>query len=80
MLLCTANGLATLPMGGYDEAKVSEVIEVPKTYVPQLIIAVGYAAEGAHHYISKRFAPEHLIYEDKFGKEFKDIPVPDIKL
>lgn len=80
MLLCTANGLATLPMGGYDEAKVSEVLKVPKTYVPELIVAVGYAAEGAHHYISKRYEPEHIIYKNEFGKDYKGIPIPDIKL
>lgn len=80
MLLCTSYGLATLAMGGFDKKKVSEVLNIPNTYVPELVLAVGYAAPEAHHYISKRYSPDLLVYEDEFDKKYEGIPVPNIKL
>lgn len=48
MLVAKARGYDTVPMGGYDEEKFQEVFEIPKQYVPIMLIAVGKAAIPGH--------------------------------
>lgn len=38
-------GLATVIMGIFDEAKVAEVLEIPKTHTVSALIAIGYGNE-----------------------------------
>lgn len=45
MLAARARGLDTVPMGGYDAAKLIEAFDVPANYTPVMLIALGKAAE-----------------------------------
>ncbi|MFC3802981.1 nitroreductase family protein [Cohnella sp. GCM10012308] len=44
MLSAKARGYDTVPMGGYDAAKLAEEFGIPETLVPVMLIAVGKAA------------------------------------
>jgi nitroreductase len=46
MVQATALGLATCPMGGYDEAALSAALELPKGEVPALVLALGHCAQA----------------------------------
>jgi len=46
MLGATAAGLATVPMEGFDEGRVRQVLKIPSTYIIPVIIPVGYSARG----------------------------------
>ncbi|HUC92834.1 MAG TPA: nitroreductase family protein [Paenibacillus sp.] len=45
MLAAKAKGLDTVPMGGFDANRLMEAFNVPETYVPVMLVAVGKAAE-----------------------------------
>ncbi|EXX84868.1 NAD(P)H nitroreductase [Paenibacillus darwinianus] len=45
MLAAKARGLDTVPMGGFDGAQLLEAFNVPDTYVPVMLVAVGKAAQ-----------------------------------
>jgi len=46
MYACSAYGLESHPMGGFDEDKLKAVFEVPETLVPVMLIAAGYLKPG----------------------------------
>jgi len=46
MLAATAEGLATVPMEGFDEKRVKELLQIPNSYVVLLVVPVGFAADG----------------------------------
>ncbi|PIQ92816.1 MAG: nitroreductase [Parcubacteria group bacterium CG11_big_fil_rev_8_21_14_0_20_39_14] len=45
MLLASDLNLGTVPVGAFDEARVSKILNVPKNLHPILIVPVGYPAE-----------------------------------
>ena len=60
MLLAHELGLGSCPIGGFDEAKVLEILNIPKSFHPILIVPIGYPAEkpSAPPRISKSQAVE----------------------
>ncbi len=58
-LVAHENGLATVIMGIFDEAKVAEVISVPEGQSVSALIALGYAAEGPQ--APKRKSADELL-------------------
>ncbi|MGD8189736.1 nitroreductase family protein [Brevibacillus ginsengisoli] len=48
MLIAKAKGYDTVPMGGYDEQEFIKVFQIPKRYVPIMLIAIGKAVEPGH--------------------------------
>lgn len=48
MLLAKAKGYDTVPMGGFDKKKFIEHFQVPKRYMPIVLIAIGKAAAPAY--------------------------------
>ncbi|MFC0523062.1 nitroreductase family protein [Pontibacillus salicampi] len=46
MLAAKAKGLDTVPMGGYDEAKLKEAFNIPENLEPVMLIAVGKGAKA----------------------------------
>ena len=45
MLAASAAGLSTLPMEGFDERRVRQVLGIPRSQVVTVVIAVGYSAD-----------------------------------
>lgn len=45
LLAAKAAGLATVPMEGFDEARVSKVLRLPRHMVPLLVVPVGYGMD-----------------------------------
>ena len=45
MLQATALGLATCPMGGFDEAALGKALALPRGEAPALVLALGHCAE-----------------------------------
>jgi len=45
MLAARAQGYDTLPMGGFDAAKLKELFQIPEQYVPVMVIAIGKKAQ-----------------------------------
>lgn len=43
MLAAEAAGLNTLPMEGFDTARVRRVLELPRSWEPMLVVALGYS-------------------------------------
>jgi nitroreductase len=48
MLVARAKGYDTVPMGGYDKAKLVEAFGISERYVPVMLIAIGKAAKPGH--------------------------------
>ncbi|MCS7464909.1 nitroreductase family protein [Paenibacillus doosanensis] len=48
MLVARAHGYDTVPMGGYDAAKLKEAFGISDRYIPIMLIALGKAAEPGH--------------------------------
>ena len=46
MIQATALGLATCPMGGFDEAALTAALGLPKGEAPALVLALGHCAEA----------------------------------
>jgi nitroreductase len=47
MLAAAEQGLASLPMEGFDESRVRAALGIPRRYAVPCVVAVGYATEGA---------------------------------
>lgn len=45
MLAATAEGLATCPVGAFNEEEIKEILNLPENLRPVLIIPIGYPAE-----------------------------------
>ncbi|QOV90814.1 nitroreductase family protein [Humisphaera borealis] len=58
MLAAEAAGLATLPMEGFDEARVRRVLGMPRSQVVTMVIAVGYPTDDPR---SKTRLPVHTV-------------------
>ncbi len=48
MLVARAHGYDTVPMGGYDAAKLKEAFDISDRYIPIMLIALGKAAKPGH--------------------------------
>ncbi|UCZ53775.1 nitroreductase family protein [Bacillus shivajii] len=64
MLAAKAKGYDTCPMGGFQRAKFIEAFNVPKRYVPVMLLTVGKAAKPAHQ--SARQPLEEVIVKNTF--------------
>ena len=47
MLAAAEQGLASLPMEGFDESRVRAALGIPRRYAVPCVVAVGFATEGA---------------------------------
>ena len=61
MLAAEAAGLATLPMEGFDERRIRRVLEMPRSQVVTMVVAVGYATEER---IVKTRLPSSAVLHD----------------
>ncbi len=68
MLAAEANGLVSGPMIGFDPEGVKREFGISDRYVPVMLIAVGYAAEGNHQRKPRLRVDEILAFEK--GREF----------
>jgi len=48
MLAAADQGLGTCPLGNFNAAKVSSLLNLPETLRPELVIALGYPAHESH--------------------------------
>jgi nitroreductase len=64
MLATEAAGLASVPMEGFDESRVHQVLAIPRTHVVVLIVAIGYPAP----LLSKktRLSLERILHHDRW--------------
>lgn len=60
MLSAKSKGLDTVPMTGFDKAKLSETFHISDQYLPVLLIAIGKAASPAHP--TTRLSLEELAF------------------
>lgn len=76
LLACTAHGLATAPMEGFDGRRVREVLEVPDTYAIPVVVSTGYpdleAGKGKEYPPSARLPFEEMFSEDTFDYPMYD--------
>jgi nitroreductase len=62
MLAAAAHGLDTAPMEGLDEARVRQVVGLPRHFTIPLVVSVGYAKdEGAK---SVRLDPQRVFFHE----------------
>lgn len=64
MLAAKARGYDTVPMGGYNPAKLRELFQIPERYADVMLIALGKAAEEAH--ASTRMAVDEVAFWNEF--------------
>lgn len=62
MLAATAAGLATCPMEGFDELRVSRLLKLPAAVLPILVVPVGYAADDQA--IKTRLPADRLVHRE----------------
>lgn len=84
-----ALGLAVHQMGGFDAAKATELLSIPKAYEPVVAIALGYSdrPESLPDDLRKREeAPrsrqplESLVFTDEWGKSSRHIDTQSLLL
>jgi nitroreductase len=66
MLIARSMGYDTVPMGGYNAEQFKEAFNVPGTYEPALLIAVGKASEAGHP--SSRLTVDETTFWNSFDK------------
>lgn len=71
MLQATALGLMTHQMGGYDEAKLRQALNIPEGYVPMAVMAVGYASTEQTPPERKRKSLKENFFAGSWGKAFE---------
>lgn len=64
MLAAKAKGYDTVPMGGFDRARLVEELNIPSRYVPVMMICLGKAAAPAH--ATGRFPLDKLVIKESF--------------
>ncbi|RKN84170.1 nitroreductase family protein [Paenibacillus ginsengarvi] len=65
MLAAKAKGYDTVPMGGYDAARLIEAFGIPSSYVPIMLIALGKAAKEGHP--TTRLPLEEVVFWDSIS-------------
>jgi len=76
MLAAAANGLGSVPLEGYDPAKVRRVLNIPERYGIPMIVSAGYADDEALSRSKNPSArlPATEIYDlDSFGASSSDL-------
>ena len=68
MVAAQAKGLASGPMIGFDPAGVKREFNIPEHYVPVMLVAVGYAAQGNTPRKPRLAVDEVLSFNE--GREF----------
>lgn len=69
MLACTARGIQTCPMEGFDSAAaVADAIGLPARYLPFMVISCGYELEPRKA-VSQRRDFADVIFQDSFGNK-----------
>jgi nitroreductase len=77
LLMATALGLATHPMGGFDVDRARELLEIPATHEPVAMIALGYP--GRNQDLPEplqarlraqrlRHAPDRFVFDGRWGQ------------
>ncbi|PSL42442.1 nitroreductase [Salsuginibacillus halophilus] len=64
MLAAKEKGYDSVPMGGFDGAKLREACNIPERYEPVMLIAIGKATGDARQ--SFRFSWEDAVIRDSF--------------
>ncbi|MBO7747746.1 nitroreductase family protein [Paenibacillus sp. MWE-103] len=64
MLAAKAKGYDTVPMGGFDKAKLVEALNIPPRYIPVMMIPIGEAATPARP--SGRLPLSQLVINESF--------------
>ncbi len=68
MLAATAAGLDTIPMEGFDEAKVKSLLRIPRSHCVPVVIPVGY---GDMADLKKSRLPlDGMVHENKWAPSF----------
>lgn len=67
MLVARAKGYDTVPMGGYDKAKFVEAFDIPESYAPVMLIAIGKATKSGHPTV--RLAVDDVAFFNEMLKE-----------
>lgn len=70
MLACTARGLATIPMEGFNARGLRSVIRAPGRYAIPLIVCTGkpYSNERKRKQVDDRYPLGEMVFSDTFGK------------
>lgn len=74
LLACTASGLSTCPMEGFEDAAVREVVDLPSRFSVACVVAVGHADPSRPTRRSPRFKPEHVVFDGKYGQALRGVP------
>ena len=64
MLAAEAAGLATSPMEGFDEGRVRRALNIPRSHIIPIAIAVGYAAPGSR--LKTRLPLESVLHHQRW--------------
>ncbi len=64
MLAAHAAGLATVPMEGFDEARVRNILGIPRSCAVPLLIPVGFAAPG--ELVKTRLPMDRLVHPERW--------------
>ncbi|WP_028530591.1 nitroreductase family protein [Paenibacillus sp. HW567] len=67
MLVARAKGYDTVPMGGYDQARLVEAFDIPEKYTPVMLIAIGKAAKPGHRTV--RLAIDDVAFFNEMPME-----------
>lgn len=71
LLIAHALGLGGTWVGAFDEEKVREILDIPKSARPQAILAFGYPGEVPDHKIVKDL---HIVtYFNNYGERIKKV-------
>lgn len=67
MLVARAHGYDTVPMGGFDAAKLTEAFRLGDRYIPILLIALGKAAKPGHP--TTRLPVDEVVFFNELPSE-----------
>lgn len=70
MLTAETMGYDTAPMEGFEPDKVRAVLQLPLSYHPVALLAIGHL-EGADKFNGRRFDMGRTVYAEKYGSPIK---------
>jgi nitroreductase len=65
MMAAESAGLSTGPMEGFDESRVRQVLEIPRSHIVPIVIALGYSDDS--HLKKTRFPISEILHENRFS-------------
>jgi len=69
ILACTAHGLGTAVMEGFDERRIKNCLKVPGKYLVPVVVSCGYSNESLQSTnASPRLAVEEVFFVDEYKK------------